>query len=71
LTGVNRYYLYTEENVIWVGDVVQYPQSYSQILGINMEYHPFGGDVADLKALQDYLDSVTILINALKQTYGV
>jgi hypothetical protein len=36
-----------------------------------MEYHPFGGDVADLKALQDYLDSVTILINALKQTYGV
>lgn len=36
-----------------------------------MEYKPYTGDVADLKALRVYLDSVTILINALKQTYGV
>ncbi len=36
-----------------------------------MEYKPYTGDVTDLKELQVYLDSVTILINALKQTYGV
>jgi hypothetical protein len=36
-----------------------------------MEYKPYAGDVADLESLRVYLDSVTILINALKQTYGV
>jgi hypothetical protein len=36
-----------------------------------MEYKPYTGDVTDLKTLQNYLDSVTILINSLKQVYGV
>jgi hypothetical protein len=39
--------------------------------GDNMEFTPYKGDVANLKELQEYLDSVTILINTLKQTYGV
>ncbi len=56
---------------MWVRNVVSYTQVYSQILGINMEFKKYVGDVADLEALQDYLDSVTILINAIKQTYGV
>lgn len=36
-----------------------------------MEFKKYAGEVSDLEALQDYLDSVTILINAIKYKYGV
>ena len=55
--------------LVWYN--VSYIQIYLQILGTTMEFKPYKGDVADLKALRVYLDSVTILINTLKQTYGV
>jgi hypothetical protein len=70
LAGVKQY-LRIDDNLYGVWYNVSYIQVYPQILGKTMEFKPYKGDVADLKALRVYLDSVTILINTLKQTYGV
>lgn len=44
---------------------------FSTEIGDRMEFRKYDGEIGDLESLHAYLRSVTILINQIKNKYGV